>query len=438
MHREPVTIRPGDSWFQKITDARKTEIERSCRIRVIPIVDKRGRFQDILDLVITKQRTRLDAILMARARLRLGEVNYTPCKTNDDVEQRRNSYDTIRYNTQIAKYEAVAGVVNTRVEFEALARNRRIDEVYSALRRGGDWAAQVMGPGQAIQKRLQRLGEQMEGAKTSLLQQYMDAIAGRQWVGSETAHEKPDFIFILGCANSSEELQRVTAAQAYLQEIGTENKWLILSGGGRSPATTEAKRMKAKLSKDLVSRLGNRLVLEEDSLDTVGNAIFGWLTLVKTFAMSDETLRRLSKSKMTVVTSDYHALRTFDLFARVFSLAEICVHIARGDMKIDQRVKLAVSQLDSESRANRETFCLEGAATGAAENISDKHVRSMFFQLIKHHDQYRWRYDLVRKYSSVLTDDAGNPRRARPRKRRSRAREIADELFARAREVTKR
>ncbi|MDX1996932.1 MAG: ElyC/SanA/YdcF family protein [Thermoanaerobaculia bacterium] len=415
----PIVAKHGESWFQKITQAREVEKSRQCRIRIIPIVDRDGRLTDVLDLVVTKQRSRLDAVLMAKAKTE--NNRYYPCKTNEDIERRRVAYDTIRYRNQMAKYEALSDFANTRIELNSIQENRRIDELYSSLRRGADWTALVMAPDARLQEKVGNLERKLREAKKTVLTYYITNSLALDSVGSQEAYDEPDIVFVLGCASQAEEAARVLAAEAYLARLKAAPSWLVLSGGGRNPAQTEARRMKECFSRWFLSRFQEKLILEEDSLDTVGNAVLGWLSLLQQLDPTSDSAESLRRSKIAVVTTDYHALRALDLFTRVFNSRKICVVIVPGvPSDIEAKVRLAESQLDSESRANRETFSLDSVTTGSAENISDGHIKSMLYQLIRHHDMYKWRFDIIRKYRKILAAGLSRQRNKRQKMRRNR------------------
>jgi CBS domain-containing protein len=176
MHPSPVVAMPPDSWFDKITEARDQERERGIHIRLIPVLNQECRLVDVLDLFVSKQRTRLEAILMAKARLE--DVNerpeggkYMPCTTHEAVSARRQRYETIRYAYELDKYAALQSVIET--EFSAIKNRRRLDELYMALKRGQDWARSFSPPSDILQQTLESLSGRLEEAKTTLIIKYI-------------------------------------------------------------------------------------------------------------------------------------------------------------------------------------------------------------------------------------------------------------------------
>jgi len=50
--------------------------------------------------------------------------------------------------------------------------------------------------------------------------------------------------------------------------------------------------------------------------------------------------------------------------------------------------------------------------TGMSTSITDGHVQSIFYQLLRHHEMYKHRSDLIRKYSPVLNKLSQTPSRS--------------------------
>src|SRR5690606_26770328 len=82
---------------------------------------------------------------------------------------------------------------------------------------------------------------------------------------------------------------------------------VVLSGGGRT-LELEAGVMRDYLTERGVD--GTRLILETDSLDTVGNAVFTGLSL---------TRKPIAGNKILLVTSSFHAPRSLFLFRKILA-----------------------------------------------------------------------------------------------------------------------
>jgi len=120
----------------------------------------------------------------------------------------------------------------------------------------------------------------------------------------------PDLIIGLGCSNGLGFLDKRVEALGELLEKYPKAK-ILLSGGGMGVLKTEALEMLEKLKKNY--KFDEKLViLEEDSLDTLGNIVFSKLLLKKMNLLSDI-------KKIIVVTSPFHVVRVNSLFSRVFS-----------------------------------------------------------------------------------------------------------------------
>jgi hypothetical protein len=155
------------------------------------------------------------------------------------------------------------------------------------------------------------------------------------------------------------------------------------------------------------------IVLEEDSLDTLGNALFTWLTLKregKRYGLvntSENKLRRL-----LIVTDGIHAPRSYDIFRRVFAFRtvgseaedapNIAVKVVTPPEIGENVIQVALDHMKSEAKTNNEIFRLSNPLASGFDVIGNGHVRSIFSQMIRLHELYRGRWDLVRKYHSCL------------------------------------
>ncbi|MGZ3607359.1 MAG: CBS domain-containing protein [Syntrophales bacterium] len=420
MNCKPIVVNADDSWFEKITEARSLEKHKGVHIRLIPVIDHNGKLKDVLDLSVAKPRARLEVILMAKAKLKdinrsIDTGRYSPCITYKAVIARREQYDTIRYAYEREKYAALREVIEK--ESNAIKNHRRLDELYMSLKRGQEWAGAITPPSGVLQKKLKDLENDLKSAREDLILGYIQGIIGKEFIGNKSAANAPDIVFVLGCKNTEEQDKRIDACATFLKMlIENEEKLpqaLVLSGGGIDSNRTEADKMESKFRiSDIYAEAKNMKVLkEEDSLDTVGNAIFGQLTLIgeslycPSLSSSYESGDAI---KICIFTSEYHAHRTLDLFQRLFHNALVAVRFVRRDGELKDRAQLAMDQLDSEARANSETFALRNAVTGMSTSITKGHVQSLFFQLMTHHDMYKRRYDLIRKYADVLNKLSGD------------------------------
>lgn len=169
------------------------------------------------------------------------------------------------------------------------------------------------------------------------------SLSERHVLGDFDAFAAPDVVILLGCVVKSETDVRVATAAAYLKALSAQP--LILTSGrgfwqcassesvlgshsgqcvnpqfhypdlldvSRWPngVPTEAQYMTKKLRE---MGVGCRILEDNDALDTVGNALFDYLTLLKDGFFSNK-----QDCRIVLVTSEYHTLRAFSFYRRVF------------------------------------------------------------------------------------------------------------------------
>jgi uncharacterized SAM-binding protein YcdF (DUF218 family) len=269
-------------------------------------------------------------------------------------------------------------------------------------------------------------------ARDQLASRYFDT--GRRQYFPEgcdaEVYTKPQLIVVLGCRDQNLLRERVSAAWVLMKQIDpSSNPFLVLSGGGDGHELSEAQRMLKLLSEECEKHSGSTLIhnytkaagvrtlklkenniqvlLEEDSRDTLGNAVFSWFTLQ--LHSCPYGLRAIDPNKlerMVLVTDSLHAPRSYDIFRRVFafrtgaaqtSAPQIAVRTVKRGKTADDTHK-SQEALRSESRVNAETFRLVNLLTNGYDVIENGHVRSILGQMLRLHEYYKGRWDLVRKY----------------------------------------
>lgn len=423
---EVTTVSTSDSWFYEIGKAR--DDNQDLRIRIVPIVEN-GRLVGVLDLVATKDRSRLDAILMEIAYPTIKEKKEKSWLTVDSIKKRRENYDTYHIESQVKKYEALAKL--DKGEILAVIQKNRVDLLYRAFKRGSDWVQNFPHPNKEFKERMKELENKLDRATRSLLMLYLPVKfleSKRSGIATTYKNEPANkidlkeediqhIVCVLGCSGESELKARIEETFEILKQLNEDKKnspaVVILSGGGIDGQCTEATIMKdlimKKLSRDINKKmLKNRILLEEDSLDTVGNAVFS------TFVLLHENIIKFNykekrfegsnnkKIKIWVVTSDYHAPRAYNLFTRIFRSSQVQVRLAPTIADIQTYVKRAEKQFESEHMANSQTFALEDVITGLSHDIAVGEVFSIFFQLLKKHNLYKNREDFLRDYQEII------------------------------------
>lgn len=428
---EVTTVSTSDSWFYKIGKARGDN--QDLRIRIVPIVENE-RLVGVLDLVATKDRSRLDAILMEIAYPTIKEKKEKNWLTVDSIKKRRENYDTYHFESQVKKYEALAKL--DKGEILAVIQKNRVDLLYRAFKRGSDWVKNFPHPNKEFKERMKGLAIELDRATISLLMLYLPvkfletkrsgvAIACESETANKTDLKEEDvqhIVCVLGCSGESELSTRIEETFRILRQLNEEKKnfpvIIVLSGGGRDGKRTEASIMKdliiKEISKDTNKKLPVKkmlkkgILLEEDSLDTVGNAVFSTFVLLREKVINFNYKERRfegsnnKKIKIWVVTSDYHAPRALNLFTRIFRSNQVQVCLAPTVADIQTYVKRAEKQFDSEHMANSQTFALEDVITGLSHDIAVGEVFSIFFQLLKKHDLYKNREDFLRDYQEII------------------------------------
>ena len=160
---------------------------------------------------------------------------------------------------------------------------------------------------------------------------------------------------------------------------------------------TEAKEMIEKLKKNY--KINEKLViLEEDSLDTLGNIVFSKLLLKKMNILCDI-------KKIILVTSPFHVIRVSSLFSRVFP-KEISFEIRGHDFYLNKvkgdsiTRKIIENEMKSLYRSDRifNIVNLKEEKKGSFE-VDET---SLFYQMLLYHDLYKNRRDILRKYYGCL------------------------------------
>ena len=355
------------------------------------MLDQEQRLIDLLDLATTAQsQSPIDTIVRALAGNR--------ADGRADLESRKAKHDAVNLEDQLHRIRALASI--HRNEFELLLLNEWLDEYYTSLQRAGDWIAQLQEL-RSNDKTPNDLIDLLHNKRAEVLDFYVSYFRGPRCCGDSDVLSRPDFIFILGTISEPERASRVNASLEALKR--NEASHVILSGGGWDSSVSEARQMKRYIDNtDPIP--DDRVILEEDSLDTVGNAVFGRLTL-----MTRGLLDKRKPVKVCVVTSAYHAPRALSIFRRVFSSA---AHSSSPQAEVallpvivyddEEAARRAKNSLDSEYEANTTSFAISNYISGDVERIDHGEVITIFYQMMIHHPLYRYRHDLIRKFSSAL------------------------------------
>ena len=171
-----------------------------------------------------------------------------------------------------------------------------------------------------------------------------------------------------------------------------------MSGAGYDTKMTEASWLGKLLIESGIK--ADRILYEQDSMDTIGNAVLSKLSLKK--------LGRLSQiNHLIVLTSGFHTNRTLNIFQKVFDkTVKIAVVGVSSDSKSDSVRKRVISELKSDAMSSEQIFRSRNffeTSSIQSKDIPEGDEVTLFYQMLMHHDLYKRRFDLLRKYKSVLS-----------------------------------
>ncbi|PWU11887.1 MAG: hypothetical protein C5B47_00210 [Verrucomicrobia bacterium] len=258
----------------------------------------------------------------------------------------------------------------------------RLFQIYAQLQEQLAWAKSLQGLldkpdlSTAAIDHLQDLSQQIRAFYKSYI--------STEILGDKEAYEKPDLIIILG-AGGAQTLEERTQSALPLIKRFPEAKVLV-SGGGRG-IRLESEEMRRMLVEKGVD--GARVIEESDSLDTLGNAVFSKLVMSQ---------QKIAARTILLVTSDFHAPRALLIFKSILGgnariAAVLAPHPASdSEQRIDKELKNGAESLREMLSYQK----IPGAIT--ARRIEDP--SSALYQMVIHHDLYKNRWDLIRKYET--------------------------------------
>ena len=223
---------------------------------------------------------------------------------------------------------------------------------------------------------------------------YLSSFQNFAHIGSEEAYENPDLIIGLGCKQPNLELRGEGLVRLAKKHPQVD---LLLSGAGYALDNAESRWLGAFLTDSGIAE--ERMFYEEDAMDTIGNAVFSKLYLKK--------LKRLSKVKhIIVLTSGFHANRTLNIFNKIFdSDTKIAVVGVGSDSTSELIRRRVIGELKSDAVSSEQIFRSRNffeTSSLQSEDIPEGDEVALFYQLLIHHGLYKRRFDLLRKYKSVL------------------------------------
>lgn len=272
----------------------------------------------------------------------------------------------------------------TQSQYEARLADGRLATLYSDLAREQQWA-QSLRPFVGNKSPATSAGSQLQKLTTDI-RAFHQSYTRQQNLGDQAVYDNPDAIVILGAGRKVLE-QRLMFALPLIHKF--PNIPVILSGGGR---TLE---LEAQVMQDFLTAKGvdaERLIQETDSLDTVGNAVFTALTLTK---------HKVPGNKVLIITSDFHAPRSLFLFQAIFD-SRYRLAVALAPSEVSDRSALINGELTQQATSMRDL--LNWSLLPGREGLSVQPVAGtcgVFFQTLLHHNLYKARWDLSRRYADI-------------------------------------
>ena len=302
--------------------------------------------------------------------------------------------ETIDYTKRLLVLEKLAERLPEDTMTELL-ENGRLDEYYGDILEAIQWLNKMikLQPNKEPYIEVKKeLDEQREG----ILIFYQKYFSDREHdvIGSTLARDNPQFVFALSC-NSQEMLRmRVEGALQFAEK--NKDSHLILCGGGFNPIHTDAQIMNQMVTEKKFPE--DRVIFEDDSIDTIGNALFSKLILKQKKLLPE-------KARLLVSTSAFHSVRSLNIFRKVYGPNyDIAVVPIKTVFDNERQIRLVAHELSSDNMSSREIFSLHdfGDIEGGMGQVTPGDEKSIFFQLLLHHNYYLHRYDLTRKYADVL------------------------------------
>ena len=277
---------------------------------------------------------------------------------------------------------------------ESNLKSGKLEETYLDIQNGLNWIETLEGfMGKEYSDLISATGDYLRAARQKIILKYLDYFSENAHVGDDPNSFKADFVILLGSNNPEILKSRV---ERFAEVIPAHPRaTVIVSGAGRWEHETEAESVRSGLMQMFPDRVIHK---EEDSLDTVGNAVFTKL-LIRSLGLTPEN------KNLLIVTSDFHAIRTLHIFKKVYDPGTtISVTGSKTQVGQEQLIKLSLNELNSGNTSSASIFRF--APFNVFQELDTKipagSDRDIFYQLIIRHDMYRNRFDLLRKYKQLL------------------------------------
>lgn len=284
----------------------------------------------------------------------------------------------------------------TDEQLVSLIEGGELDEHFQNITEAQAWLGRVRRV-YAYADGIQTARDRLEELSDQLIQFYVSYFESREFIGNQAAFDNPRYLIVLG--GGTRAMQHRVEKLAELART-RESAAIVLSGGGFGKNTTEAFDMAGLLNNAKLA--GERRILrEEDSLDTVGNAVFVKL-LLRLESLLDKG------QNVCVVTSRFHAARSFNIFRQVFG-PDYGLAVVGTQTVFDNasELKRAAHELRTDSVSSGSIFRVPDFTTALPDDslaLNPGDEQAFFMQMLLEHGLYKNRYDLLRKYRDVIRD----------------------------------
>lgn len=246
-----------------------------------------------------------------------------------------------------------------------------------------------------INNKLIEIYEKLEIHLHFLLEFYKNCYSNNLYITNQNKKKKYDLFIVLGNKNESICKKRVDGLINKLEKI--DEKPIILFSG-----KNECNIMKNYFLKKY-GNYENDIILENYSLDTVGNAIFSRLEVIKYQIENNKKLKNLN---IGLFSSSYHSIRSFHLFQKVFTNND---NITSFFINVDEVINTSILNNElkndfisgNEIFSFNENFIFNNFQKISIIEIDNGNIETFLLNLLVHHGLYKGKlhyYNIFKKY----------------------------------------
>ncbi|MES2355110.1 MAG: YdcF family protein [Pseudomonadota bacterium] len=289
-------------------------------------------------------------------------------------------------NNQMARHiNMLANLQFSDVDYDR--QTESIDDMsqfYASINKHFDWLQQIK-PGISDSGAILAAENRLQEIAKRIRQTFYSSYEDKSYIGDLRAYKRPDVIVMLGAIRSVSE-QRLERTLALARQFPEAS--IVMSGRGRG-VYLDAAAMKDYLIANGVT--ADRLISEEDSLDTIGNAVFTKLILRES---------AISRSNILLVTSDFHGPRAVYLFSAIFGPH---YHVAAAlqpfsNSSPELMVRIIHAELTQIATFANQMLTLPALPGAIASTSLHGDESAVLFQMLLNHDLYQSRWEIAHRY----------------------------------------